>query len=272
MENLKNIENEQKEVDSAIVACIDEDVKVGLKTVKFGIAGSGVVDEEGGGENGKNIYPVRDRVLMRKGFPHIRNGLTELTAKLGIPLFSCSHPGCGAGNAQGYTTEGLIKSTGSLASGEVKYLGNIKVSAVPENLDDTEASACITREESNHTHNAKSVRLTIGGGITGVEQNNEGNLFDISADWVGFDQLHDYSEDEKFTDDEKVGLLISQMRLGWMIAPDLRDNNIDPFVIYDAHRINDSEALNENRRIAQLAIAKSMQEIEKGNWKIVPHP
>jgi hypothetical protein len=271
MEMLKNLENELEVIDSAVEACMDEDVKVGLKTVKFGIAGSGVVDEEGGSKDGKLLYPVEDRILMRKGFPHIRNGLTELTSKLGIPLFSCSHPGCGAGNAQGFSKERMIKSTKKLARGEVRYLGHIKISATPENLDDTDASASITREESNHTHTTKRARLTIGGGITGAEQEKEGNFFDISSDWVGFDQDPNYSEDEKLKEEEKVGVLYAQMKLGWMIAPGIRDNQIDPFIIYDAHRIKDKEALNENRRIAELAIAKAKEEMEKGKWITASH-
>jgi len=271
MEMLKNLENEHEIIDSAVETCMDEDVKVGLKTVKFGIAGSGVVDEEGGSNDGKLLYPIEDRILMRKGFPHIRNGLTELTNKLGIPLFSCSHPGCGAGNAQGFSKDRLIKSTGKLARGEVRYLGHIKVSATPENLDDTDASACITREESNHAHTAKRARLTIGGGITGAEQEKEENYFDISSDWVGLDHNPNYSEDEQLKEEEKVGVLFAQMKLGWMIAPGIRDNQIDPFIIFDAHRIKDSEVLNENRRIAELAIAKAIKELENGKWTTSSH-
>ena len=258
-------ESEPNFIGVGLIACEDDHVKTGPHTLKFGVAGSGVVDEEGGGDTGKKIYPVEDRKLLKKAFSHIKAGLVKLTGSLGIPLLTCSHPGCGAGNAQGFTNESLIQETRKTADDNVKYAGHISVSDEPELLEGVKAAACITRKEDDHTHTAEKVRLTIGGGITGIEQEEQGVAFDISADWVGFDDDSQYPE-ERLTEEEKIGVLVAQMKLAWMITPNIRSNEHNPFIIFNGERVKDSTVLEENQRIAQSAIDKSLVAIANGDW------
>ncbi len=245
--------------------CIDEDDMVENAVVKIGVAASGVVKMDGGNED---LYPIADRGVMKEANTYIDKWITMFSGRMVVQSFISSHPGCGAGSAQGFSEKELINATKALSDEyDIRYVGHLEVSGEPEKLEKSDTLSWFTRN-IDMPHEASFINVTVGGGINGKEKKHlteevNAKAFDVSADWVK------YALDGGFDKNKAIQTIVFQFKLAYAIAEGVR-NNRDPFKIFNAERLN-AEDTAGNIRIVQEAIAIAKREIAEGSWKAVSH-
>ena len=261
----ENKEKEPRTITAIKVGCMDENDQVGGKVAKIAVAGSGVVDMQGGNEA---LYPKEDRENMAYVAPYIFAWSLAFAKKLGVEAYISDHLECGAGGAQGLTPEKLNKLTVALATKhQVKHTGQLPMAHIASKTPKANILSWFDRDPGQ-PHSAGGITVTIGGGVFGeekerLEKESGTPSFDISADWFKS------ALDSGVKKEALVQYLVFQFRLAYAIAENVR-NSSDPFNVFDAKRIDPSES-NINAGVVMEAVAIAKKEISHGLWKAASH-
>lgn len=229
-DQLMGAEVEPRMVDAVVELCMDDNNEVGPKVVMIGAVASLVTKT---GEGNQEVYPDADRQALGRVSSLLAVAMNRFALEKNVPVGTTSHPGCGGGAAQDIPADQLQGITEDMAkTRELEYWGHLAVSDTPQPLEKKlDVDACITRPESNHTHPAKNVVITVGGGITGAEKaalvKKYGDSFQVSADFLA----------QALVDGANMGdlkvVVTRQLAIAQAIADGVRDNS-SPVIIYDA--------------------------------------
>lgn len=230
---------------TAIVACMDEDLDYGPGVVVFGAAGSLITNLGGGNQE---VYPDSKRELVAKTRGVVFEILQRMTKEWGGTFWVTSHAGCGAGAAQEVKGQEALEEVTRKMCEElsVEYVGYIPHAESPIEIGESGITAHIGRNEKEHHHGARRVVMTVGGGITEeeiqmVEGDGYGDGFVVSADWVA-----KAIESGEVTEEEAMEWLALHVDIADGIADGVA--HTESVRVYNANRL-DKKIADANHRV-----------------------
>lgn len=219
---------------AAFIGCMDEAIVLGKKTVHFGIAGTGITSPRGGDEN---VFPYEDRIAFQQVMPVAADILKKQARRWGLGLYTTWHPGCAAAGKQGIEPESVGRLTEEYSQVlGLLFAGGLPISEKPRAIRDTKILAGFRRLLENHTHDARIIIASTGGGINDVEKSRieylYGPALTISADWVA-------ASNRTLPASGTTAMLGRQFAIGQTIAPAGVDT---PIHFFNAGRLGPDQA------------------------------